>query len=231
MTDHLPTTADPLTMIAAAIQDGREIPIDMMERLMAMRRELKAESAREAYFDALADFQSQCPNIVKNNAVGKLYRYATLEHIVRSIRETEHDCRLSHRFETAQNPAGGIDVTCIVTHGAGHSEQTSVHVPLTVGQNTNSAQDQGIIVTYGMRYSLIGAFGLVTADEDTDARVPEDVTTITASQAADLRALLDEVDTNMAKFFTWAKVGRIEDLPASRYNAAVAMAERKRAGK
>ena len=54
--------------------------------------------------------------------------------------------------------------------------------------------------------------------------------TITATQAADLRALLTEVGTNMPKFLAWAKVERIEDLPAGRFNAAVQMSERKRGG-
>ena len=63
MTDHLPTTiqSDPLALIAQAIQAGHTIPVDTLERLLAMRRELKAESAREAYFGALTDFQARCP--------------------------------------------------------------------------------------------------------------------------------------------------------------------------
>ena len=72
--------------------------------------------------------------------------------------------------------------------GAGTLRKPAVHVPPTKGMNTNEAQDQGLILTYGMRYSLIGALGIVTADEDTDAIVPEDVTTITDTQAADLQA-------------------------------------------
>ena len=73
VTDHLPATiqADPLAMIAQAMQDGREINVDTMERLMAMRRELKAESAEAAYRDALADFQRDCPIIEKRKAIPK----------------------------------------------------------------------------------------------------------------------------------------------------------------
>ena len=49
-------------MIAKFLQDGREIPIDMTGAADGtMRRELKAEVAREEYFEALAEFQSPVP--------------------------------------------------------------------------------------------------------------------------------------------------------------------------
>jgi len=51
------------TLLAQGIEKG--ISVEAMERLLAMRRELKAEWAKEQYDSAMAGFQSECPVIEK----------------------------------------------------------------------------------------------------------------------------------------------------------------------
>ena len=55
------TAVDPQALLAQAIDKG--MPVESMERLLAMRREMKAEYARDQYFKALAGFQHECPVI------------------------------------------------------------------------------------------------------------------------------------------------------------------------
>ena len=40
--------------------------------------------------------------------------------------------------------------------------------------------------------------------------------------------LFDEVGVDMPRFFAWAKIERLEDLPVSKFEIAVQMAEEKR---
>ena len=53
-------------LIGQAIQ--KNVPVETMERLLAMRRELKAEWAKEQYDRAMAQFQADCPTIVKTKS-------------------------------------------------------------------------------------------------------------------------------------------------------------------
>jgi hypothetical protein len=226
-------------MLAAVLSDPEKlaaIPIETVERLIALRERMQAEAARRAYFDALADFQRDCPTIINERTVsgrsgGTLYKFAPLAQIVATIRQLEHQCGFSHRFETHPTESGGVEVACIVTHREGHSEATKVFMPPTKGQNTNASQDMGIQIKYGMRYALIGGYGIVTADTDTDGRTPADdeVEAISEEQAANIRALLDEVAPNSKLgFLGYMKVESIEQIPVREYRRAVGALEAKR---
>lgn len=61
-----------------------------------------------------------------------------------------------------------IEVTCILTHKAGHSEETTMIGPEDHSGFKNAIQARGSSTTYLERYTLIGALGLVTADVDND---------------------------------------------------------------
>lgn len=63
-----------------------------------------------------------------------------------------------------------LEVTCVVTHIDGHSERTSMTGPEDHSGFKNAIQSRGSSATYLERYSLIGAFGIVTADSDPDGR-------------------------------------------------------------
>lgn len=159
-------------MIRLAISE--KLDVDKLERLIAMRDRENERRARGEFFRALTELQAVMPAIPKRRAVtrqggGLLYKFANLDDITEALRPLEKAHGFAHRFEFAPSDAG-CGVTCVVTHSAGHSERTTVTVPPTKGQNTNAAQDNGIQMAYGMRYALLGAYGITTADEDTDGR-------------------------------------------------------------
>ena len=174
-----------------------------------MQQEADATVSKRAYFAALSEFQFQCPEIPHDHEVKSkgtlLYTYASLPCIVKTIRDIEHQCGLSHRFDTEFDD-GGIKVVCIVTHTSGHSEPTTVRIPPTKGINTNSAQNRGIEIKYGMRYALEGAYGIVTGANDTDARpvANPDEPTIGEHQAADMEIMLSDAGADVAAFLAWA---------------------------
>lgn len=61
-----------------------------------------------------------------------------------------------------------IEVTCIITHIEGHSEESKMIGPEDYSGSKNSIQARGSSTTYLERYALIGALNLVTADGDVD---------------------------------------------------------------
>src|SRR3954466_11670114 len=76
--------------ISQAIASGA--PVETLERLFALHKEVNAEKARAAFTDALAKFQSQVPIIEKTKRVlskdGKLrYVFAPIDAIVEQIKK------------------------------------------------------------------------------------------------------------------------------------------------
>lgn len=164
-------------LIARAVEAGA--PVEVMERLLNLREGLRAEQAAQAFREALAAFQGECPVIRKRRTAevkkqdgsrAYTYHYAALDHIVAQVRPLLAKHGLSYTFETEfiSAPRPAIDVTCIASHVAGHSERSSVLVPIDSDARINVIQQSGSSLTYGKRYAFLNAFGITTGDEDND---------------------------------------------------------------
>lgn len=158
----------PMRLLELAI--NKDADIEKLERLMAMQTQWDERNAKRDFLAAMARFQSRCPDIKKLKQ-GHNYKYAPLSDIVAQVRDLIAECGMCYRFE--QDHEKGIRVTCIVSHESGHSESnTMVAAPDTSGSK-NAIQAIGSTVQYLMRYTFVGAFGITTADEDMDGRLPE----------------------------------------------------------
>jgi len=170
-------------LLARAVERG--LPVEAIEKLMVMRTQLKAERAREEYFIALSAFQADCPVIPKNKKVMNKdnrtvrYAFAPLETVVEIIKPILHRHGLSYDLHSEFQTEGNIQVTitCRVHHVAGHSEESSFVVPIERGFGTSRAQEFATARTYGVRYAVWDALGIVTGDEDTDGAVTADSVT------------------------------------------------------
>ena len=221
---------DPSQLLALAVQ--KDLDLDKLERLMELQERWQKQQAKEAFFAALAKFQSIVPRIPKRKS-GHNYKYAPLEDIDETIRPAMLECGLTKRWEIAgidgDETGRGIIVTCVVTHVAGHSERTTLSgLPDTSGSK-NEIQARGSTVTYLQRYTLIGALGLSTADEDIDARMMTD--RITPEQAIYLKGELKEVGGDLEAFQKVLKIAALEDLPLIHYGKAIKLIGDKRKAK
>lgn len=157
-------------LIQQAITAGTSV--DVMERLLAMRAQLRSENAREAFDRAMANFQAECPTIVKTKEVKSggqvLYRYAPIESIVEQVKPYLKGNGFSYRTQVDLTDTG-VRATIHVKHELGHAEGTSMEVPL--GNKTgimSSSQQTAAASTFAKRYAFLNAFGILTADEDND---------------------------------------------------------------
>lgn len=171
-------------MITAAIEKG--MPVETMKEIMAMRKELKVEWAKEQFDRAMSNFQAECPVIektkmAKDEAKGKdLYAYAPLDVILNTkaedgtkVKEILAKHGLSYSFRT-ENTADRIKVTCIAKHVAGHFEESIMETALGSGTSIMSApQKTAATVTFNKRYAFQNAFGIITGDEDNEQRLLE----------------------------------------------------------
>jgi hypothetical protein len=163
---------NPQALIARAID--KNLPIESMERLLAMRRELRAEWAREQYFKALAQFQRGCPTIGKGKRVDdksgrKRYSYAPLDQIVEEVKDLLADCGFSYSTAVRQTP-DTVTAICDSHHRDGHSETTEFMVPIDHEAYMNEPQKVASALTYATRYAFRNAFGIMTGDDDDDAQ-------------------------------------------------------------
>ncbi len=178
----------PEMLISQAID--QQVPIEHMEKLMAMRRELKAEQAREAFFRDLAAFQAECPVIKKKKKVnnkdtyGKKgevipgtvrYHFAPLDNIVEQVKEYLQKFGFSYTIQTIneKDPDGQRSV-CTVHHVEGHSRESEFWAPVDHDAYMSNQQKWASASTYGKRYAFCNAFGILTGDEDNDAQSCED---------------------------------------------------------
>jgi hypothetical protein len=154
----------------------KDVPIETMEKLLAMRKELEEERARKLFIEEMANFQEKCPIIKKTKIVynkgGKTerYRYAPLESIIEQVKLILKECGFSYAFKTLQDEKM-VTAVCVVSHIGGHSEETQFGVPIMKSDFMNIAQSVASSLTYAKRYTFCDAFGIATMDTDNDANV------------------------------------------------------------
>lgn len=147
---------------------------EVLQTLADLYERFKAGAAREAFVTALSEFQSKCPIIEKTKKVygknGKLrYCYAPLDVIVRQVRHILHECGLSYTIDD-EFKDGMMYATCKVTHVLGHSETSTFMAPIDKDAYMNEPQKYASANTYAKRYAFCNGTGILTGDEDDDAR-------------------------------------------------------------
>ncbi len=160
--------------ISQAIDKG--LPIETIERFLAMRKDFRADQAREAYVMAMSQFQKECPVIAKTKEVknkeGKVtYRYAPLDSIVLQVKQPLGNNNLAYNFREERSEDGTkLTVICTIRHSMGHSEDSSFTVDVGTEAYMTDTQKYGARNTFAKRYAFMNALGILTGDEDTDAR-------------------------------------------------------------
>jgi hypothetical protein len=156
---------------------NKQVPVETLERLLAMQKEIMAANAKAAYDAALSAFQAECPIIHKGTEVrnstakggGLRYRYAAMDSIISQIREPLAKHGFSYDVDTRITEAGWIEAIVTATHVAGHSKTKVFSVPIDKDAFMNEQQKVAAARTYALRYCFTGIFGIMTGDEDDDA--------------------------------------------------------------
>lgn len=170
------TTVGPSELLKIAVD--KDLDIVKLESLMEMQLAWEAKEARKAFFKAMAKFQGLCPTIKRTKKGGKFtnggsWKYAPMGDVQVQVGKIITKCGMSYRFEQKRNN-NEISITCIVSHLDGHSESVTMHSEIATNNAINSLQNQATTVTYLTRYTFLGSFGIATADEDMDGRLPDE---------------------------------------------------------
>lgn len=235
--DHRPVeplseTAAIVRMIAEASRDSR-VDIDKMERLILMRERMETKAAETAFNEAMARAQTEMRTVALDSSNpqtrSRYASYAALDKAIRPI-YTRHGFALS--FNTGDGaPENHVRVLCNVSCG-GHSRPYHVDMPADGkgakgGDVMTKTHATGSALSYGQRYLLKMIFNVSTGETDDDGNAAG-TTPITDEQADEIAALIQETNSDIGRFLKWVGAPSISDIPARKYDAAVAVLNAKK---
>jgi len=205
-----------------------DIDPERVERFIELRRQMARDDARAQFDAAIAEAKAKIPPVVRNRKGHNDKSYADFAAYARVVDPVLAQHGLSYRFRTQQSDK--ISVTCILSHKAGHSEETMLAGPADASGSKNAIQAIGSTLTYLQRYTLVQALGLASSDDD-DGQAAGTGELISEEQREKLLAVADEVGADLAKFCAYFKVESVAGLPAKLFDRAMASLESKRAKK
>jgi hypothetical protein len=219
----------PVQMAYQLIQSGANF--ESVKEMLALSKELAADTAKRAFDEAVAAAKAAIPTIAKNAKGHNEKRYANFAAYAAVVDPILGAHGLNYRFRTEQ--ADKITVTCILSHKGGHSEENRLSGPADSSGSKNAIQAIGSTLTYLQRYTLIQALGLAAGEDDDGGKAEQTVDDIpiNADQAAHIRSLIEQTGTDIAKFCNYLKIEAIPDLLTSQYPRAVQSLEKKRGAK
>jgi hypothetical protein len=214
----------PMDMISRALESGAGM--DTIDKLMGLQERWEKNQARKAFDAAIAAAKAEIRPVVRNRQGNNSKRYADFAAIASAVDPILSEHGLSYRFRTEQ--ADRINVTCVLSHRDGHSETTTLCGPADASGSKNAIQAIGSTLTYLQRYSLVQMLGLAASNDD-DGKLAAG--SLSDEQADKIRDLLTETKADVDRFLKWAGAASVADIPAAKFEEAVAMLNAKKAGK
>lgn len=190
----------------------KDIDPDRLEKFLDLQIKMEERQNLQAFNDAFAKFQAECPIIQKTKTVSfgqTNYDYATLDEMIYQIKPILGKHGLGYSFDTRKEDGLMVLVTTI-THKSGYSKTYDYYFnEMDSGGKMNDSQRRKSALTYAKRSALENALGVVTAGEDDDARRAID-NPATEEQLDKIQSLLKTTDTPEEQFLTYFKIESFE---------------------
>lgn len=143
------------------------VPVDKLERLIAMQERIEANNARSGFNAAFAEMQGEIPPVIERKKMDK-GTYAPQEDIVEVVRPILQRYGFSLSFRTEWPDAKTVRVIGILTHREGHDRQSEFLSAADNSGSKNAIQGLGSAVTYGRRYTTTDLLNITTRGADDD---------------------------------------------------------------
>jgi len=214
-TEITPAQITPMDLLQKATESGADL--DKLEKLMDLQERWEKRESHKAYISAKTTFLAGCPPIEKTKK-GHNSKYSPLADTIKIVRPLLTDCGFSYDWKIKQNE-GKIEVTCVLSHIDGHSEECPLEADADSTGSKNAVQALGSTVQYLKRYSFEAILGISSQDEDDDGKGA--VQYITPDQVAKLQEINSERGNNSQDLCTYLQVSSLSALPKSRFNEAM----------
>lgn len=227
-----------ISMQAALLEivQRKDIDPDRLERFLDLQIKMENRQAEQAFSEAMANFQGECPIIKKTKKVSFMassgketkYNYSPLDEIVHIIKPIMQKHGLSFTFNEVVE-AKMTNLITTIRHKKGHSEKYDHRFP-TVHDDArmNESQRMKSALSFAKRAALENALGIVTAEEDDDARRAVD-NSITQGQLDEIMTITSTSTTPMKELLAYLKVKDLKDLTEYEAKKAIMALKQKRA--
>ncbi|ACL58724.1 ERF family protein [Methylobacterium nodulans] len=203
------------------------VDIDKLERLLEMQERVLARNARAAFAAAFAGMQQELPTIPERGRGDRGMKYALWEDVNEAIKPVLARHGFGISFKTGRTPER-VSVTAILMHRDGHSEETTLELPVDSSGSKNAVQAVGSSTSYGKRYTAAALLNLTSRGEDDDGRAAGLGPRITEDQTIELRDLAREVGADLPRFLATIRVDSLAEIRADKFEEAKRLLERKR---
>ncbi len=223
-----------MELIMRAVKDPDCDPAKMAQ-LLELSRQIRSDDAKAAYTRALVALKPLLPIIDRKGRINihekgkektdqyliQSTAYALWEDIDAAITPLLASHGFVLTFRCGAGAEGRITVTGVLSHEQGHSEETTMTLPLDTSGSKNNVQAVGSSTSYGKRYTASLLLNLRTKGEDDDGRKGGDPGVVTDEQAERILELLTKDKADVQKFCTYMKIASIVELPAKEYSRAI----------
>jgi len=210
-----------LQMIERASKDP-QVDVGKLEKLFELRERVRQQVARDDFVEAKIRVQTELPVIKTQGRIdygkGRPLKYARWEDINETIKPILRNHGFDLSFRIGQSDAK-VTVTAVLAHVAGHTEETTIHLPADNSGGKGAVQGVGSTVSYGKRYTTAAILNLTWGGEDDDGNEGR-FQPITAEQVQELCDLLNAVGSTPEKLALAMGVDALVALPAAKFEAA-----------
>jgi hypothetical protein len=212
------------------------VPMDRIERVMDMLREMRREQAEEDFNEAMASTQRDLTPVARDSFNPQTRsKYASYHAIDKAIRPVYTRYGLGVSFDEEQNaPEGFIRVLAFVSKGRHtktfHYDSPIVTQGLAGKTMMTLTHARASAVTYAKRYLVGMIFNLSTGEDDDGNTAANPQDTVDDEQIGTLTELIESVGADKARFLKFFKVEQLAELPAKRFQEAINMLNAKSRG-
>lgn len=171
---ELPQQVTLMSVIDRILTNNPAANIETIQQMLALQERWEAKQAEKAYNAAFSAFKAEAVTIVRNAGVSdgplKGKKYADLFGVTNAVIPAMSKHGLSHRWKLTKDEPEWMEVTCVIKHELGHSEDNSMGSKPDTGPGRNAIQARGSAKSYLERYTLLAALGMAPAGQDDDGR-------------------------------------------------------------
>lgn len=228
-----PVQPTPLALMQQVIAAGiTPESVGVMERLVALDREMRKDAAEREFAIAFKALQAElgtfrATTVVPDKHGNARYTYLRYDEIMAVVTPLADRHGLSISFSTDFQDSRIIQ-TCTFQYVTGHSKDFKAFVRAGAGPyGATETQADGAAMTYAKRYALCNALNIVV-ERDTDAvDARNEGAPISHEQAETLREMVRDTRSDEAAFLKFAGAAKYEEIGSARYEQLFALLQKK----
>jgi len=225
------TNVGPMEIMMQAVKGGMgKEQLEVIERMFEFDVRVKAQQAKEAFYEAKAAFKAEVPRVIKdkeNKQYGSMY--ASEDALFNTVNPilSRHGLEASFSYPKHEDPKMFV-VRCTLSHKLGHSEFMDADGPLDTSGSKNPLQQYKSTRTYLKKESYAAITGIASADTVDDDGNSSGNDAITEDQATEINDLIKETGSNLKVFLKVAQAEDVASIRASKYPLLIKQLHTKR---